>query len=123
MQVLTRLIHSLYNHKNRSNATPATEDCQLTPEEAINLLSAARRRYIIAYLSQVDEEIPIRELTEAISKMEDSDRKNVYITCHQNHFNKLEKCGAVERRGDLVAPGPTCEALARIQQRIQYELD
>ena len=125
MQVLTRLKHSLYNHTNYSDSTPATDDCQLTPEEAIDILSAARRRYIITYLNQIGEEISVRELSQVLCQIDESDRKSFYITCHQNHLPKLYDMNVIEydRRAAVVAPGRNCQVLARISQKIEHELN
>ena len=81
---------------------------ELTKDEALDLLSNARRRYLLSYLSRHDE-AELTDLAAAIAAWEgdvpvesitDEDRRRVYISLYQTHLPKLEQAGVVSYDAD-----------------------
>lgn len=69
-------------------------------DDLFQILSNSRRRYIIYYLSQADEELSLKELATKIaaaesgtpeSEITSEERQRVYISLYQTHLPKLEE--------------------------------
>jgi hypothetical protein len=81
-----------------------TEQDTLTQDVVFDLLSNPRRRYVLYYLSEVDEPIQLRDLADQVSSWENEipvdelsnqQRKRVYVSLYQTHIPKLEDAGVV----------------------------
>jgi DNA-binding transcriptional ArsR family regulator len=82
---------------------------RLSQETVFDLLSSARRRYILYYLREHEGEATINELATQIAAWENDrpveeltsqDEKRVYVSLYQTHVPKLEQAGIVEYDGD-----------------------
>lgn len=76
----------------------------LSKDEVLELLSNARRRYVLYYLSRRDDGVDLSDLAANIAAWEadrsvesitDEDRRRVYISLYQTHLPKLEQAGIV----------------------------
>lgn len=81
----------------------------LSQDTVFDLLSSARRRYILYYLRQHGGEATINELASQIAVWENDvpeeeltsqDEKRVYVSLYQTHIPKLEERGIVEYDSD-----------------------
>jgi len=81
----------------------------LTRDDVFDLLSSARRRYILYYLRQEGGEATINELAAQIAVWENDvppeeltsqDEKRVYVSLYQTHIPKLSEQGVVEYDSD-----------------------
>ena len=77
----------------------------LTQDEVYELLSNARRRFVISYLRGREEPVPLSELSDAVASWEnevpaeeltDQQVKRVYVSLYQTHLPKLSDFGLVE---------------------------
>jgi DNA-binding transcriptional ArsR family regulator len=82
---------------------------ELSRDAVFDLLSSARRRYVLYYLRSNEGEATINELAkhlaawESDSELEEltrQDQKRVYVSLYQTHVPKLEEQGIVEYDGD-----------------------
>lgn len=87
----------------------SAEDGQLTQDVVFDILSSARRRYVLYLLRQTDEPIELTDLAERVAAWENDtsvdeltkqQRKRVYVSLYQTHVPKLEDAGLVEYDGD-----------------------
>jgi len=81
----------------------------LSQDTVFDLLSSARRRYILYHLRQHEGEASINELASQIAVWENDvppdeltrqDEKRVYVSLYQTHVPKLEEQGIVDYDGD-----------------------
>lgn len=81
----------------------------MTQDQVFDLLSNARRRFILSYLQQADGPVDIFELAREIGAVEngievdevtDKQEKRVYVSIYQTHIPKLESAGLIEYDGD-----------------------
>lgn len=88
-------------------SAPETEE--LTQDEVFDLLSNARRRFILSYLQQADGPVDIFELATEIGAVEndipveevsDKQEKRLYVSIYQTHIPKLESAGLIEYDSD-----------------------
>lgn len=112
-------------HRVEVDPTPGNGPDQLSQDELFDLLSNARRRYVLEYLSQVDGTADFERLTETVAawendttvdRIEEADRKRVYVSLYQTHLPRLESSGVVEfdqERG-IVEAGAHAVELARL---------
>lgn len=77
----------------------------LNREDAFEVLSNARRRHVIHYLLQQDDQVTLRDLSNQIAAWENDvetvdvsskQRKRVYTALHQSHLPKLDDMGVVQ---------------------------
>lgn len=77
----------------------------LTQGEVYDLLSNARRRFVISYLRDRDEPVELNELSRDVAAWEnetdvenltDQQIKRVYVSLYQTHVPKLSESGIVE---------------------------
>lgn len=70
-----------------------------------DILSNARRRYVLYYLREADEPVELGELARELAAWENDttveeltkqQRKRVYVSLYQTHIPKLEDAGVVE---------------------------
>lgn len=82
----------------------ATNQDRLTQDLVFDILSSARRRYMLYYLREADEPVHINELAEQVAAWENEtevedlssqQRKRVYVSLYQSHIPKLESAGIV----------------------------
>ncbi|MFC6722895.1 hypothetical protein ACFQE1_00445 [Halobium palmae] len=108
----------------RSSSHEEPLACPIDLDEAIDVLSANRRRLVIKYLANRESETSIRELSEHIAKVESTDRKSVYTTLHQLHLEKLHDTGVVswDRRSGTVKKDSQCDVLYRVLRQAKQEL-
>lgn len=77
----------------------------LTQGEVYDLLSNARRRFVISYLRDRDEPVELSELSRDVAAWEnetdvenltDQQIKRVYVSLYQTHVPKLDESGILE---------------------------
>lgn len=77
----------------------------LTQDTVYDLLSNARRRFVLSYLRDRDEPIVLSELSEEVAAWEndapveeltDQQIKRVYVSLYQTHIPKLDESGLIE---------------------------
>jgi hypothetical protein len=77
----------------------------LTEDDVYELLSNARRRFVISHLRSRDEVVELNELSEAVASWEndvpadeltDQQVKRVYVSLYQTHLPKLDESGLIE---------------------------
>jgi len=82
-----------------------TEHEPLSQNEVYDLLSNARRRFVISHLRERGEPVDIMELSETVAAWEndvepeeltDQQIKRVYVSLYQTHVPKLNQSGIVE---------------------------
>ncbi|MFW6003914.1 MAG: DUF7344 domain-containing protein [Halanaeroarchaeum sp.] len=86
-----------------------TDSTRLSQDEAFDLLSSPRRRYVIHYLRQSGEPVELGHLADEVAAWENEtsveeltsqQRKRVYVSLYQTHVPKLEEFGIVEYDAD-----------------------
>ncbi len=88
---------------------------QLSQDTVFDILSNARRRYVLYYLRQQSEPIELTDLAEHVAAWEnetdiesmgEQERKRVYVSLYQTHIPKLADTGLVEydKEAGIVAP-------------------
>ena len=109
------------------NVNPTTGDVgteplpELTADAAFDLLSNARRRYVLCYVRERGE-TSVRELSRYTAAWENdvtppavssSQRKRVYTALHQTHLPRLDEYGVVSYDPDrgTVTPQPRLDLL------------
>ena len=102
--------------------TPADEGPPIELDQVFGLLRNRRRRDVLRYLSEADEQVRLGELAETIAAREcdksvrqitSQERKRVYIGLYQGHLPKMDDCGVIEydqQRG-TIDRGPNYEVL------------
>jgi hypothetical protein len=87
----------------------SAEEDTLTQDVVFDILSSARRRYVLYLLRQSDSPIELTTLAEQVAAWENDttveelnkqQRKRVYVSLYQTHIPKLEDSGLVEYDGD-----------------------
>lgn len=82
---------------------------ELSRDTVFDLLSSARRRYVLYYLRRHGGEATINELAKHLAAWENDadpeeltrqDEKRVYVSLYQTHVPKLEEQGIVDYDGD-----------------------
>jgi len=82
----------------------STEDEPLTQDVVFDILSSARRRYVLYLLRTEDAPVELTELAEDVAAWENDttvaeltkqQRKRVYVSLYQTHVPKLEDAGLV----------------------------
>jgi hypothetical protein len=78
------------------------ESDTLSQNRIFDLLSNARRRFVLHYLSQQDGPVELRELADEVARWEtgsDSltrkERKRVYVSLYQTHIPRLADAGVI----------------------------
>jgi len=91
----------------------ADEHDELTADTVFTTLSNPRRRYVLDYLTEVDGETTLRELSEQVAAWENDkpveevdrkERRRVYTALQQTHLPKMDETGIVvydRDRGDV----------------------
>jgi len=81
------------------------DNASLSQNEVYDLLSNARRRFVISHLRERGEPVDIMELSETVAAWEndverdeltDQQIKRVYVSLYQTHVPKLRESGIVE---------------------------
>ncbi len=84
---------------------PTTEEKTLAQDTVYEVLSNARRRFVISRLRRADGAVSINDLSEAVAAWEndvpqaeltDKQIKRVYVSLYQIHVPKLDEAGLVE---------------------------
>lgn len=87
------------------NDTDPEPSADVTVDGVLDVLSNARRRYVIDYLATHDGEVTLREVSEYVTAIETETaperidagaRQSVYITLYQNHIPALAEAGYIE---------------------------
>lgn len=82
-----------------------TDTDTLSRDEVYDILSNARRRFVIYFLRGRDEPVQLSELSDRVAAWEndvpveeltDQQVKRVYVSLYQTHIPKLEESGIVE---------------------------
>lgn len=75
----------------------------LTQNRVFDLLSNARRRFVLHYLSRQDGPVELRQLADEVARWETGseslsrqERKRVYVSLYQSHIPRLVDAGIVE---------------------------
>ena len=115
-------------------ATGSTEPTEIERDDAFHLLSNARRRAVLRYLLERDEEAELGTLAEHVAALENDcetdelssdDRKRVYISLYQGHMPKLAQHDLVDydqARG-TVEPNRLIEAFEPYLDEAPLSLD
>ena len=78
---------------------------QLSQDDVLDLLSSARRRYVLYLLRNEDDPVALTTLAEQVAAWEndttvesitDQERKRVYVSLYQTHIPRLAEVGLVE---------------------------
>lgn len=79
----------------------------LSQNRVFDLLSNARRRFVLHYLSQHDGPVELRELADEVARWETGSesltrkqRKRVYVSLYQTHIPRLADSGVIEYDAD-----------------------
>lgn len=98
-----------------------TETPSITTSDALDVLSNARRRKIIAYLAEHDDTVvPVRDIADHLASKGD-DRTAAYVACLQQHLPRMEKYGIVEY--DEPAKQVTTSEEVYVLNRVKREID
>jgi len=93
------------------------ESSDLTADTVFTTLSNPRRRYVLQYLSEVEGQTTLRELSEQVAAWENDktveeidrkERRRVYTALQQTHLKKMHEAGIVDYdrdRGDVALTG------------------
>jgi DNA-binding transcriptional ArsR family regulator len=82
-----------------------SENPAISKDEAYDLLSNARRRFVISYLRDRSEPVALSTLSEEVAAWEnetpppdltDQQIKRVYVSLYQTHLPKLSEAGLVD---------------------------
>lgn len=92
---------------------PEPNEASVSRDEAFEMLSNRRRRFILHYLQDTDDSVPLSDLAEQVAAWENeteidhisaSERKTVYTSLQQFHLPKMDETGIVEfdrRAGEI----------------------
>lgn len=84
---------------------PTNDTNELDQDTVYDILSNARRRFVISYLREHDEPIELNRLSEevaawendtTVAELSDKQIKRVYVSLYQTHVPKLDEHGLVE---------------------------
>lgn len=84
---------------------PKNDTDELDQDTVYDILSNARRRFVISYLREHDEPIGLNRLSEevaawendtTVAELSDKQIKRVYVSLYQTHVPKLDEHGLVE---------------------------
>jgi len=90
---------------NESTHGQSVNSVPQTIREVTTILNNERRRLTLLYLDTRDRPVSIKELAIAIASVEldkppntidSQERKRVYVSLQQNHFDRLEEAGIVD---------------------------
>lgn len=122
-------IEQLNPDSNASTRRPTTDDT-IQREQIFEILSNERRRLVLKYLRQHNEEqIDFRDLVDQVAAWENDtilgdvntdDRKCVYTALRQTHLPKLDQFGVVEydhQRG-AIEPKETIENVYKYMEHV-----
>jgi hypothetical protein len=82
----------------------AESESELELDQVFEILKNQRRRYVLQYLSQIDDTVSMSDLAEEIaawendkevSQLSSSERKRVYVGLYQCHLPKMDSMGVV----------------------------
>lgn len=82
-----------------------SDQAVLSQDEAYELLSSARRRFVISYLRSQDEPVVLNQLSQRLAAWEndvpveelsDQQIKRIYVSLYQTHLPKLEEVGLID---------------------------
>ncbi|WP_254838755.1 DUF7344 domain-containing protein [Natronomonas marina] len=88
----------------------------ISHDTAFDLLSNARRRFVLRRLQEADDGIKLGDLATELSAVEngipaeelsDKQRKRTYVSLYQTHIPKLEESGIITYDGDSGVVRPT----------------
>lgn len=84
---------------------PQSDSKSLTQDTVYDLLSNARRRFVLSYLRDRDEPVKLSDLSKEVAAWENEtsvddltpqQTKRVYVSLYQTHIPKLDESGLVE---------------------------
>jgi DNA-binding transcriptional ArsR family regulator len=87
----------------------SSKDADLSHDLIFDILSSARRRYVIYVLRREDEPMAVAELAEIVAawendttvdQLDSQERKRVYVSLYQTHIPKLAEAGIVDHDRD-----------------------
>lgn len=93
--------------KTESQLEDSTDQISLDREHIFEMLSNRRRRYVLHFLKQRDDEkpVPLREIVDQVAawendttvrELDSADRKCVYTALKQTHLPRLDAFGVIE---------------------------
>lgn len=102
--------------------TDGDDETALTMDTAFDLLSNARRRFTLYYLSEQDGEVPLSDIAAqiaawendvAVDELSDAQRKRTYVSLYQTHLPKLTEAGVIrfDRERSVVELAPDAREL------------
>lgn len=100
-------------------------------DDAVESISAFRRRLVILFINEHDSALTIGKLAEAIASIETGqpmtqlsaqERKRIYIALYQHHLKTLHRTGAIiyEDRAKKVHETKATEGLAEIIRHLHW---
>jgi ribosomal protein S24E len=114
-----RLLDTLRSTLDQTDNT--TETPSITTSDALDVLSNARRRKIIAYLAEHDDTVvPVRDIADHLAATGD-DRTAAYVACLQQHIPRMESYGIVEY-DEPAKQVAVCEEVY-VLSRVKREID
>lgn len=114
--------------------TEPAHSADVTVDGVLDVLSNARRRYVIDYLATHDGEVTLREVSEYVTAIEtgtkperiDTDaRQSVYITLYQNHIPALAEAGYIEHTDpqNILEANAETHAVASALESVRQEIN
>jgi len=111
--------------QDRKGSPPTRNETDRLPQdELFDLLSNGRRRYVLQYLSQAGGTADFERLTDTVAawendttvdRIEEDERKRVYVSLYQTHLPRLESSGVVtfDQEQGIVEAGVHAAEVAR----------
>ncbi|RBI60417.1 hypothetical protein DMJ13_19110 [halophilic archaeon] len=97
--------------KSDSEAAPNDIEESIRKDDLFHLLQSSRRRFVLAYLQELNQEVSLGELADQVAawehntttdKLLSNDRRKVYISLYQVHLDSLEEYGIINFDKDRV---------------------
>lgn len=85
--------------------TDNRQSTSITTDELFTTLSNRRRRYVLHYMKQHTDAVPMRDISEQLAAWENGveagtvnprQRKRIYTALHQTHLPKMDRLGIVD---------------------------
>lgn len=120
-----RLLKVIKNASIPANRTSTASTPSVPPSEAYSLLANERRRLIIAFLAEMDQEsTDAGEIADYLSSIGD-DRTSAYVSCIQQQLPKLSQTGLIryDTRSKSVRPLAPLDAVYEAHRAVERTLD
>jgi len=114
-----RLLDSLRDAVSQPQKDPSRSPT-VPPSEAYSLLQNERRRRIIQFLAETDDqEVPVSDIADHLSSLGD-DRTACYVSCIQQHCPRLSQSVIeYDKQAKTVRVKPELYVLADVQDAVE----